>query len=275
MKTRSSIIAALAIIALAAGCSASSQSGPGEPLGGADDEQTGAVGAGLAAKGGRMFAQADKDSDGKVTLAEANQASAAKFATADANHDGYLDATELEALKPGRGGPGRGQAGPAKHDANGDGKLTKDEAPPPIQEHFDELDTNKDGALDRQELQAAHAKRGGPGGHGMVARLDKNGDGKIAKDEAPPPMQEHFDEIDANKDGFVEQAELQAAHARRQGQGGPGQRMAHLDTNKDGKVSQAEFTATVQTWFSRLDANKDGAVTREETHAKRPHPRAK
>lgn len=279
MKTRSSIVAAFAIIALAAGCSASSQPGPGEPSGGEDDGQTEAMGTGLAAQGGPrggMFVQADKDNDGKVTLTEANQASAAKFAVADGNRDGFLDPTELAALKPPRGGHGPGHAGPAKHDKNGDGKLTKEEAPPPLQQHFDEVDTNKDGSLDQQELKAAREKRGGPGGPGMVARLDKNGDGKIAKDEAPAPMQQHFDQVDTNKDGLVDQTELQAAHASRQQHGGRGEgRMAHLDTNKDGKVSQPEFSAVVQTWFSRLDANKDGAVTRDEVRSRRPHPRAK
>lgn len=275
MKTRSSIIAAFAIVALAAGCSASSQSGPGEPSGGDTDEQATGLSAQAGHRGG-MFVQADKDSDGKVTLDEAKQASAAKFASADANRDGFLDATEMASLKPARGARGPGHAGPAKADKNHDGKLTKDEAPAPIQQHFDELDTNKDGSLDKQELQAARAKHGGRGGPGMVARLDKNGDGKVSKDEAPARMQQHFEQVDANKDGYVEQSELQAAHARRGQQGGPGQgRMAHLDADKDGKVSQAEFSATVQQWFSRLDANADGAVTRDEVKAKRPHPRAK
>jgi Ca2+-binding EF-hand superfamily protein len=271
MMTRS-LIAALAILALASGCSAAAQPGPGEPSVGADDEQTESMGTGLQAGGphrGGMFAEADKDNDGKVTLAEANAASAAKFAAADTNRDGFLDAAELAALKPQGHGKGPGQ-GAAKLDKDGDGKLTKAEAPPRMQQRFDELDVNKDGVLDQQELQAARASHGGGGG-GMIARLDKNGDGKVTKDEAPAPMQQHFDALDANKDGAIDQQELQAAHAARGAQGprGPG-RMAHLDADKDGKVSQAEFVAGVQQWFSRMDADGDGVVTRQELRSKRP-----
>jgi Ca2+-binding EF-hand superfamily protein len=48
----------------------------------------------------------------------------------------------------------------AMFDRNGDGKLQIDEIPPygfwpRIRERFAEYDTNKDGALDAQELQAA------------------------------------------------------------------------------------------------------------------------
>ena len=79
----------------------------------------------------------------------------------------------------GPGGPG-GQDGqrqrmdPAqmleRMDANGDGKLSKDEVPAPLAERmFERADTNKDGFLDKAELEAmakAGAMRGGQGGPG-------------------------------------------------------------------------------------------------------------
>lgn len=77
----------------------------------------------------------------------------------------------------GPGGPG-GQDGqrprmdPAqmleRMDANGDGKLAKDEVPPQLAERmFERSDTNKDGFLDKTELEAmakAGAQRGGQAG---------------------------------------------------------------------------------------------------------------
>ena len=48
---------------------------------------------------------------------------------------------------------------------------------------------------------------------------DKNKDGKVSRDEAPEGMQNFFDRIDANGDGFIDQAELDA---RRGGGGGGG-----------------------------------------------------
>ncbi len=47
----------------------------------------------------------------------------------------------------------------ARMDANGDGKLQKDELPERMQPMFDRLDTNGDGALDGEEIQAM--RRGG------------------------------------------------------------------------------------------------------------------
>jgi collagen type III alpha len=68
---------------------------------------------------------------------------------------------------------------------------------------------------------------GGPGGPGgarpnpeeIFKRLDKNGDGKIAKDEAPERIAANFDKLDVNKDGFITPEELKAG--RPGGPGGP------------------------------------------------------
>lgn len=52
-----------------------------------------------------------------------------------------------------------------------------------------------------------------------IQRFDKNGDGKISQEEAPPPMQKNFSRHDANGDGFIDADEAQALP--RPGQGGP------------------------------------------------------
>lgn len=41
-------------------------------------------------------------------------------------------------------------------------------------------------------------------------RFDDNHDGKLSRDEAPPQMHYCFDKLDANQDGFVDRAELEA-----------------------------------------------------------------
>ena len=38
-------------------------------------------------------------------------------------------------------------------DANGDGKLSKDEAPEALRQRFDRMDRNSDGFIDQNELQ--------------------------------------------------------------------------------------------------------------------------
>lgn len=78
----------------------------------------------------------------------------------------------------GGGGPGGGRGGPPpdimQSDADGDGKVSKAEAPERMARFFDRVDTNSDGYIDadeaaemqrrRAEQQAAGGGRGGPGG---------------------------------------------------------------------------------------------------------------
>jgi HlyD family secretion protein len=70
-------------------------------------------------------------------------------------------------------------------------------------------------------------KRGGRGGRAKMdmSELDKDGDKKISRDEAPDRMKENFDSIDENKDGFIDAKEfavLQAKMRKMFGGGGGG-----------------------------------------------------
>ena len=121
------------------------------------------------------------------------------------------------------------------------------------------------------------ASPGGPGGPGglrgahMMERIkaaDTNGDGMLSRAEAAvlPRIAEHFDEIDANKDGQITFEELRAFHEK--------QRMAqreahwkHIDTDGDGRISRAEAQANAPRLFEHfdeLDVNKDGYLTKDE-----------
>jgi hypothetical protein len=55
---------------------------------------------------------------------------------------------------------------------------------------------------------------GGPDPKMLIERMDKDGDGKIAKSEAAGKMVERFDQMDADKDGFVTTKEIEAAFSR-------------------------------------------------------------
>lgn len=133
----------------------------------------------------------------------------------------------------------------AKMDVNGDGKLDKaDREARRAQrqaERFGQLDTDKNGAISREEFAAGHARRGdgpdgkGPGhwghgdkgdkhdmggrmGHGggmmMLHMADANKDGAISKDEFLAAHAKHFDQADANKDGKLTPEERKAAHEK-------------------------------------------------------------
>ena len=53
-------------------------------------------------------------------------------------------------------------------------------------------------------------------------QFDKDGDGKLTKDEAPEQMQAFFDRMDTNGDGAVDSAELAEVRRRMEAAGGPG-----------------------------------------------------
>jgi hypothetical protein len=104
------------------------------------------------------------------------------IAALDVNKDGVIDATELA----------NASAALAKLDKNGDGQITLDELRPgrpadapapepaadggkrPVPPIFAALDTDSDGAISATELANAPAS---------LAKLDKNGDGRLTPDE--------------------------------------------------------------------------------------------
>jgi EF hand len=114
--------------------------------------------------------------------------------------------------------------------------------------------------------QASQPAVGKPARH---ARIDTNGDGVIDRSEAAanPKMAEHFDRLDANKDGRIT-AEERPQHGGKAG-GQRGERIAQLDTNKDGRFSRDELVGKERALqnFAAIDANKDGFLTREEMAA--------
>jgi Ca2+-binding EF-hand superfamily protein len=51
----------------------------------------------------------------------------------------------------------------------------------------------------------------------MLQRMDRNGDGRLAKDELPPQMEGRFPAADKNSDGYLDADELSSMPGRRPG----------------------------------------------------------
>lgn len=109
---------------------------------------------------------------------------------------------------------------------------------------FARLDRNRDGMIDLAEMRRAR--------DGWVAQVDRNGDGRISRDEflAAPPH---------GRNGRVSPM-LRARRAKV---------FARIDMNRDGVIDAAEREASLKRWFARRDLNTDGRLSYEELRAAR------
>ncbi len=149
------------------------------------------------------------------------------------------------------------------------------------QRMLERFDKDGDGQLsdaERETMRAEIGQRGGPGGPGgpggergkFFETADKNGDGKLTQDEAPPELWARISKADADGDQAVTREELGAAMRGRGGPGGPGGSrpdFESLDKNSDGKITQDEAPAEAWDRMAQADTNEDGAVTKEELGA--------
>ncbi|MCL4201623.1 MAG: EF-hand domain-containing protein, partial [Pirellulaceae bacterium] len=158
----------------------------------------------------------------------------------------------------GRGGAAQIEAALKAADANGDGKITKEEAGGAP--WFDRLDQNQDGAIDaselervRQRMAAGGAGKPAPGTgpqagqfEAMVKNLDKNSDGKITKEEAGG--EPWFDRLDRNQDGVVDGDELETIRKA----------MAAGRGAKPAAGKPAPGGGKLEAMLKNLDKNSDG-----------------
>jgi Ca2+-binding EF-hand superfamily protein len=117
-------------------------------------------------------------------------------------------------------------------DRNGDGKLTLDEAPEPFRPRLERMlaaaGKGKNSALTVEEFvklsgppaggEGAAEMPGRDGPAGLFRLLDRDGDGKLSKEELQRTV-ELVDELDADKDGALDLREL-SVPPRRPGAGG-------------------------------------------------------
>lgn len=138
----------------------------------------------------------DTNRDGRLSKEELAKASD-KFDELDRNHDGFLDAAELAGGPPPAGDRGRerGREEPAR-----DGDARRESG-------------RVDGSRETREGPGRPAgdANGRPGP--IFQRLDRDGDGKISKDEAPEQLKERFGMLDTNGDGFLSLDEFRAGAA--------------------------------------------------------------
>ena len=172
--------------------------------------------------------------------------------------------------------------------------VTRDEVVGHVRELFAKLDTNHDGFITHEELEAFHQKMTGIEGMGrdmaqgfhehhfpmpdraaMFDKLDTNHDGVISREEymaARPQVRERQVLIMRTRNapgapeasGMPRMMEMHM-HGAGMHMGGFGGHLFEMaDTNHDGRVSLKEAEAAALAHFDKADLNHDGKVTPDE-----------
>jgi Ca2+-binding EF-hand superfamily protein len=179
------------------------------------------------------------------------------------------------------------------------------------QRMFNKIDANGDGKIGKDELTQMVAKgpQGGPSVDDIMSKLDTDGDSSISQSEfaagdkangqppeGPPRMasgtgnissadfvKQLLSDADTDSDGKISKDELSQVMANASGGGSSvDDIMSDLDTNGDGFISESELLAasqadqqaqslqgesSVDDLFSALDTNGDGFISKSEFEA--------
>jgi Ca2+-binding EF-hand superfamily protein len=106
-----------------------------------------------------------------------------------------------------------------------------------------------------------------PTGQRAFNTLDSNKDGKITLDEIRPRAQQRVLRLDADSDGAVSAAEIDA-YFTKQIERRRGRLMTRLDADRDGRIVQKEVDAFIEMLFNDTDSDHDGVVTVAEAREK-------
>jgi len=129
-----------------------------------------------------------------------------------------------------------------RRDQNGDGKLTPEEASPPLRRDFARWDTNGDGVISLEEFKAYFKARSQMGEDRNAAAIINQEEGLGAKPvvsrvgaggKMPAGLPPWFMELDTDKDGQVDMYEWRRANK-------PFDEFANWDLNGDGFITPEE-----------------------------------
>lgn len=275
-------------------------------------------------RGAAMIERLDTNKDGKVSLDEFKTNVSATFKTFDADGNGQVTKDEIKArhnaFKDARKAvrdaadadkatarealqaagpfmlPGAGKMFD-RADTDKNGTLSEAEVLVSAEKIFERRDSNKDGALDTADARPMkgkghHGKGGEQRAERMLKRLDTNSDGKVSQDEMLAGATQTFERFDADKNGEVTKAEVDAKRdafrdarkAFREVKATDGEakqaarealrdaRMDRMgarmferaDADKNGTLTKGEMETAANAMFKQRDSNGDGFITTDE-----------
>ncbi len=92
--------------------------------------------------------------------------------------------------------------------------------------------------------------------------MDTDKDGKLSRQEVDAAAEKVFKEADKDRDGYLSEQEFKAIQGARS-------KFKDLDKNRDGKLSMDELGKSADRRFQHLDRNKDGSLDGLERNVRR------
>lgn len=140
------------------------------------------------------------------------------------------------------------------------GPMTRDAVIERTTKAFERMDANSDGVINEADREARLSER--------FAKMDADGDGVLSEAEFAAAHEQRRAERQERRETRGERrGGRQAMRGGRGGRGGPQAMLKRADANGDGQVTQAEMQAAALARFDRMDTNGDGTITRDERRA--------
>jgi hypothetical protein len=100
----------------------------------------------------------------------------------------------------------------------------------------------------------------------LLTRYDANKDGTVTRAEMEAGLKAEFDAADTNHDGRLDPDEVAAVNQKRWSENAS-TTSTLVDWNQDGYVDFNEFSGTVRSLFAEIDRNNDGQLSPQELQA--------
>lgn len=234
------------------------------------------------------FAEIDVDKKGEVTRADFLKYRMRSFLELDTNKDGKLSLEEFVRIAEPPlsgdvpGGPNleerkaRARAEFQNLDTNRDGFIERPEAEALVHAEFNSYDTDRDNKVTEPELRLIVQRTLQREAAARQEGDQRRRQGMAAINDFIDMQLREADKLDKNNDGKLSQQEYLVLGGPADGPQAKGllpydlrkqlvlRKFAEVDTNKDGQLDRVELTGSAVKQFLEIDANKDQFLTDDE-----------